>query len=36
MGGYGCDAFTLFLFGALIVVFAIQQYRTRLAKLKYK
>ncbi|NMA53125.1 MAG: sugar ABC transporter permease [Bifidobacterium sp.] len=36
LGGPGYDAFTLFLFAALVVVFAIQQYRGRLAKLKYK
>ncbi|HEX7351180.1 multiple monosaccharide ABC transporter permease [Brachybacterium sp.] len=36
LGGNGFDAFTLFLAAALIVVFAIQQYRGRLAKLKYK
>ncbi|MGP5130862.1 multiple monosaccharide ABC transporter permease [Brachybacterium tyrofermentans] len=35
-GGNGYDAFTLFLAAALIVVFAVQQYRGRLAKLKYK
>ncbi|WP_114855758.1 multiple monosaccharide ABC transporter permease [Brachybacterium sp. YJGR34] len=36
LGGYGYDAFTLFLAAALIVVFVIQQYRGRLAKLKYQ
>ena len=36
LGGNGFDAFTLFLAAALIVVFAVQQYRGRLAKLKYK
>ncbi|MGO1423813.1 MAG: multiple monosaccharide ABC transporter permease [Brachybacterium sp.] len=36
LGGNGYDAFTLLLAAALIVVFAVQQYRGRLAKLKYK
>src|SRR5690625_2747332 len=36
LGGDGYDAFTLFLAAALVVVFAIQEYRGRLAKLKYK
>ena len=36
LGGNGYDAFTLILGAALIAVFVIQQYRGRLAKLKYK
>src|SRR5699024_7229743 len=36
LGGDGYDAFSLFLAGALVIIFAIHQYRGRLAKLKYK
>eukprot|EP01135_Chromosphaera_perkinsii_P009893 Nk52_evm1s1953 gene=Nk52_evmTU1s1953 len=36
LGGYGYDAFTLILGALVVVAFAVQQYRLRLAKLKYQ
>src|SRR5699024_8172495 len=35
LGGYGYDAFTLILAGLLVLVFVVQQWRGRLAKIKY-
>lgn len=35
LGGYGYDAFTLFLAAGVILAFAVQQWRVRRAKLRY-